>query len=56
MLTFSEPPGYRRSAPIKRPQLDGLTNIIDSWLDADKTAHRKPRHTAKRIFERLRAT
>ncbi|TDE33461.1 IS21 family transposase, partial [Antarcticimicrobium sediminis] len=37
MLAFSEPPGYRRSAPIKRPKLDGFTDIIDSWLDADKT-------------------
>ena len=53
-LAFSVPPGYRRTAPVKRPKLDGFTEIIDAWLEADKTVHRKQRHTAKRIFERLR--
>jgi transposase len=54
MLAFSVPPGYRRKAPIKRPKLDGFTGIIDSWLEADRGVHRKQRHTAKRVFERLR--
>ena len=53
-LAFSVPPGYRRTAPIKRPKLDGFTEIINAWLDGDKTVHRKQRHTAKRIFDRLR--
>lgn len=53
-LAFSAPPGYRRTAPIKRPKLDGFTEIIDAWLEEDKTVHRKQRHTAKRIFDRLR--
>ena len=55
MLAFSVPPGYRREKPIKRPKLDGFTEIIDAWLEADKAVHRKQRHTAKRIFERLQA-
>ena len=54
MLMYSEPPGYRRTAPIKRPKLDPYTDQIDSWLAEDKTRPRKQRHTAKRIFERLR--
>lgn len=54
MLTYSEPLGYRRTAPIKRPKLDPYTDQIDSWLAEDKTRPRKQRHTAKRIFERLR--
>jgi transposase len=54
MLSFSVPPGYRRTASIKRPKLDGFTNIIDAWLRADIGQHRKQRHTAKRVFERLR--
>ena len=54
MLWYSEPPGYRRVAPIKRPKLDGYTDQIDHWLEEDKGRHRKQRHTAKRIFERLR--
>ena len=54
MLAFSVPPGYRRSAPFLRPKLDGFTGIIDRWLSEDRDRPRKQRHTAKRIFERLR--
>jgi transposase len=54
MLAFSVPPGYRRTAPVKRPKLDGFTGIIDGWLEGDRGVHRKQRHTAKRVFERLR--
>ena len=54
VMAFSVPPGYRRTAPIKRPKLDGVTGIIDGWLDGDLEIHRKQRHTAKRVFERLR--
>ena len=55
MLAFSVPPGYRRTAPVRRPKLDGFTGLIDEWLRGDrKEDHRKQRHTAKRIFERLR--
>ena len=53
-MAFSVPPGYRRTAPIKRPKLDGFTEIIDGWLEGDLGVHRKQRHTAKRVFERLR--
>ena len=53
MLAYSEPPGYRRTAPIKRPKLDPYTDQIDQWLAEDKIRPRKQRHTAKRIFERL---
>ena len=55
MLAYWEPPGYRRTAPIKRPKLDGFTDQIDIWLAEDKGRPRKQRHTAKRIFDRLRA-
>ncbi len=54
MLKHSVPPGYRRSKPPPRPKLDPFTGIIDTILEQDKTRHRKQRHTAKRIFERLR--
>ncbi len=54
MLAYSEPPGYRRTAPIRRPKLDAFTDQIDQWLAEDKVRPRKQRHTAKRIFERLR--
>jgi len=54
MLSFSVPPGYRRTASIRRPKLDGFTDIIDQWLQSDIGQHRKQRHTARRVFERLR--
>jgi transposase len=54
MLAFSVPPGYRRSRPPARPKLDPFTGIIDAILAADDARPKKQRHTAKRIFERLR--
>ena len=55
MLRHSEPPGYRRRERAKRPKLDPYIAIIDQYLNEDRTSHRKQRHTAKRIFDRLRA-
>jgi transposase len=54
MLAYASPPGYRRTAPIKRPKLDGFTEIIDGWLREDQGRNRKQRHTAKRVLDRLR--
>ena len=54
MLRFSVPPGYRRSKPVRRPKLDPFTDIIDRILKDDGARPKKQRHTAKRIFERLR--
>ena len=36
------------------PRLDPYTDQIDQWLLEDKLRPRKQRHTAKRVFERLR--
>ena len=54
MLRFSVPPGYRRRAEIRRRKLDGFTEIIEQWLRDDLGQRAKQRHTAKRVFERLR--
>ena len=56
MLSYSAPPGYRRTKPVRRPKLDGFTGIVDAILEADTDPDvpRKRRHTAHRIFERLR--
>ena len=54
MCTFSAPPGYRRSRPPARPKLDPFLGVIDAILAADLHAPVKQRHTARRIFERLR--
>ena len=54
MLSYSVPPGYRRQNPPKRPKLEPYTGVIDRILEDDLRRPRKQRHTAKRIFERLR--
>lgn len=54
MLRYSVPPGYRRKQPARRPKLDEWTGVIDAMLEEDKGRPAKQRHTAKRIFDRLR--
>ncbi|CZT37924.1 hypothetical protein GA0004734_00048130 [Rhizobium sp. 9140] len=54
MLSYSTPPGYQRQSPIRRPKLDAFVSTIDHWLDEDRQVPRKQRHTAKRVFDRLR--
>jgi len=54
MCTFSVPPGYRRRERPAKPKLDPFIPIIVAILKADADAPRKQRHTAQRIFERLR--
>jgi len=55
MLEYSLPPGYRRQKPVRRPKLGPWQGVIDAILEEDKQRPKKQRHTAKRIFERLRA-
>jgi transposase len=54
MLRYAVPPGYRRQQPVRRPKLDAWVGTIDQILEQDKAEGKKQRHTAKRIFERLR--
>ena len=54
MLIHAVPPGYRREGPPVRPKLDPFVAIIDQILEEDKAWLKKQRHTAKRIYERLR--
>jgi transposase len=54
MLRHSVPPGYRRTKPPVRPKLDAVTSVIDQILETDRAAPLKQRHTAKRIYDRLR--
>jgi len=55
MLEYSLPPGYRRQKPIRRPKLGPWQGVIDAILVDDKQRPKKQRHTAKRIYERLKA-
>ena len=54
MLAYSAPPGYRRQTPSRRPKLEAFTGVIDRILENDLRMPRKQRHTAQRIFQRLR--
>ena len=53
ILTHEEPPGYRRTHPRRRT-IEPMLPVIRQILDADTKAPRKQRHTAKRIWQRLR--
>jgi transposase len=55
MLAFSVPPGYERKQPIQRPKLGPWLGVIDQILLDDHSQPKKQRHTAKRIWERLKA-
>jgi len=54
MLSYSSPPGYRQKAPRKKTKLWSFIPIIDRILEDDTKAPKKQRHTAKRIFDRLK--
>ncbi len=54
MLEYSAPPGYQRQQPPHRPKLDPYTPVIDQILQSDQDRPKKQRHTAKRIFQRLK--
>ena len=55
MLQFSVPPGYRRRERPVSTKLGLHIAWIDGILESDRSVHAKQRHTAQRIFERLRA-
>ena len=55
MLRYSVPPGYQRQQAVKRPKLGPWLGVIDAILEEDKARPAKQRHTATRIFERLKA-
>jgi transposase len=54
ILEHDEPPGFRPTAPRAKPRLGPFLPIIRQILEADRTAPKKQRHTARRIFDRLR--
>jgi len=54
ILAHDEPPGYRQCQPRKKRTLERFLPVIHQILDDDRQAPKKQRHTAHRIFERLR--
>ena len=54
ILAHPEPPEYRLKEPRPKPKLGPYLERIAQIIDEDKTLPKKQRHTAKRIYERLR--
>lgn len=54
-MAYSTPPGYERKKPVQRPKLGPWLGVIDQILEDDKSQPKKQRHTAKRIWDRLKA-
>lgn len=55
MLQYSAPPGYRRRERPVAKKLGPHIAWIDKVLEEDRSVHQKQRHTARRIFDRLRS-
>jgi transposase len=54
ILEHSSPPGYRQQKPRTKKKLGAFLERIRQILKDDQAMPRKQRHTAKRIWERLR--
>ena len=55
ILAHSQPPGYRLKEFRQKGKLGPYVDAIRQIIAQDKLIPKKQRHTAKRIFERLRA-
>ncbi len=54
ILAADEPPPFRPKVPRAKPRLGPFLPVIHQILEADRQAPKKQRHTAERIFQRLR--
>jgi transposase len=54
IVANAEPPPFRTAQPRLKPQLGRFLSVIEGILAADRHAPPKQRHTARRIYERLR--
>ncbi len=54
ILEHSEPPGYRLSKARPKPKIGPFLDRIADILESDKQVPKKQRHTAKRIYERIK--
>lgn len=49
----AEAPRYRPKVPRPQPVMGPYLGVLKEWLEADKEAPRKQRHTAHRAYDRL---
>ena len=54
ILAHPEPPGYCLKEPRPKPKIGPYLERIAQIIEEDKTVPKKQRHTAKRIYHRLR--
>jgi transposase len=54
ILQYDEPPGYRVRKERHKPKLGPFSRRIEEILESDKQLPKKQRHTAKRIYERIK--
>jgi len=54
ILQYSEPPGYTLKRERRKPKIGPFLDRIADILDSDKQVPKKQRHTAKRIYERIK--
>jgi len=54
ILRHAEPAGYQLNEPRRKRRLDEFLPIIHEILEQDRQAPKKQRHTAQRIFDRLK--
>jgi len=53
MLAHPQPPGYTRSKPKSVKKIDRVLPILHRWLEQDRQAPLKQRHTRQQIYRRL---
>ena len=54
VLEHPEPPGYRLKEPRPKPRIGPYLERIAQIIEEDKALPKKQRHTAKRIYDRIR--
>jgi transposase len=54
ILEYSEPPGYRMKRSRPKPKIGPYLGQIAQIIEEDKALPKKQRHTAKRIYERIK--
>ena len=54
ILKHPEPPGYRLKEPRPKPRIGPYRERIAQIIEEDKAFPKKQRHTAKRIYDRIR--
>jgi len=54
ILKYPEPPGYRMKRSRPKPKIGAYLEQIAQIIESDKSQPKKQRHTAKRIYERIK--